>query len=155
MAKSQRQIAEMTGVDKHTVLRKQKELPTEEAVIEKCKEIGEKKKAKRKTVESMDEEFVPNVRRINENSGSSIEMMLQDCKEQYVTNQEIIKRLEHELSFMGKMTSVSHTGSYQVAPQLGIIEKYLKVNISLRNQITALEEKLGIEADEKEDNPFE
>lgn len=155
MAKSQREIAELTGASRRSVRLKQKEGLTEETVIKKCKEIGDKKKAKKLTVESMDEEYVPDVRKINEQTGSSIESMLLDCKEQYVTNQGVIKRLEHELSFMGTMTSVSHTGSYQVAPQLGMIEKYLKVNISLRNQIMVLEEKLGIEADEKEDNPFE
>lgn len=105
-------------------------------------------------VESV-EEFVPNVRRINETDSSSLKAMLLDCKDQYVKNEELIQRLQHELDSQESLMHLNGNRTLSVAPHLKPLESFQKVNIQLRNQIMQLETELGRSPQMEIDDPFE
>lgn len=105
-------------------------------------------------VESV-EDFTPNVRRINETDDSSLKAMLLDCKDQYVRNEELIQRLQHELNSQTSLMHLNGNRTLSVAPHLRPLESFQKVNIQLRNQIMALEAELGRSPHLEADDPFE
>lgn len=104
--------------------------------------------------ENLDFSMTPSVRRIDKNEGSSLIDMLQDCKEQYVKNEENIQRLQHEISMSDKLFRGNGNGTLQALPQLTMLEKFQKINISLRKQIYEFEAQLGRIAVNAEDDPF-
>ena len=100
-------------------------------------------------------DFVTKVRRIDKCDESTVLDMLQDSKEQYVRNEELIQRLQYEISQQDVLTRGNPNGQLSPLPQLGMLEKFQKINISLRNQIVALEQELGRNAKPPEDDdPF-
>ena len=95
------------------------------------------------------------MRRIDKQDESSVLDMLQDCKEQYVRNQELIQRLSYEIDQQDLLMHGNGNGTLSAVPQLGMMEKFQKINISLRNQIVSLEMELGRVAEpKKDDDPF-
>ena len=98
--------------------------------------------------------FTPNVRRIDLNNYSSIENTLQDAKERYVKNEEIIQRLQNEVDALDVTMNSNSNGTVSSIPQLPMIEKYVKLNIALRNQILEIEDKLGRHGKADDNDPF-
>lgn len=100
-------------------------------------------------------EYDPDVRRIDQSDDSSVLDMLQDCKEQYVANEKLIKRLSYEIEQQTLLMHGNGNGTLSAVPQLGMLEKFQKINITLRNQIVSLEQELGRVAEpKKDDDPF-
>lgn len=165
MTQSQRKLAESVGVGRQTVTEAKKRLGIEsktlseeetELVMEKVQEtVNLKNEVKRKT-QKKSGDFVPNVRRIDKSEDSSVLEMLQDCKEQYVRNEELIQRLHYEVDQQDILMHGNGNGTLSPLPQLNLLEKFQKVNIALRNQILALETEVGRHAENrKDDDPFE
>lgn len=159
-----RSIAASTGVDKQTVFNITKRLGIDHenmsdeeyaAVMKEALLTADYLNDSAKVKEKISKDFKPNVRRIDQSEDSSVVAMLQDCKEQYVANQELIGRLQYELKQQDTLFKGHRNGTFAVLPQVGMIERMSKVNISLRNQIMALEAEIGRNAKpEDEDNPF-
>lgn len=101
------------------------------------------------------EDFVPNVRKINETDASSLKAMLQDCKDQYVRNEILIQHLQHELDSQESLMHLNGNRTLSVAPHLKPLESFQKVNIQLRNQIIQLEAELGRSPQTENEDPFE
>lgn len=99
--------------------------------------------------------FKPSVRRIDTKDTSSVPDMLQDCKEQYVKNEILIQKLQYEIDQYDSLMISNNNGSLSLLPQLASLERYQKVNISLRTQIANLEEVLGKITESEDDDPFE
>lgn len=165
MSQSQRKLAESLGVSKITIARAKESLGIETETISDvdAKRIEEyvsktaqlQAETKRKT-EATSIEYVPDVRRIDQSEDSSVLDMLQDCKEQYVSNEKLIKRLMYEIEQQELLMHGNGNGTLSAVPQLGMLEKFQKINITLRNQIVSLEEELGRVAEpKKEDDPFD
>lgn len=160
MAKTIRQIARSARVSIGTVQNIKNELGIEEITDENAKLIIEK--AKQTTVYTDEakkfvnakEEFEPNVRRIDMQDSSSIVDLLQDCKEHYVKNEKLIQQMQHEIETLGVSARANPNGTISLLPQVKSIEAFQKVNITLRNQIIDLEEKLGKTLG-NETNPFD
>lgn len=115
----------------------------------------EKAEVKAKQEKAKSSGFKPKVRRIDKKSSSSVRDMLQDCKERYVANERIIQRLQFEIDQQDSLMHGLRNGTISCLPQLSTIEKFQKVNITLRSQIVTLEAELGVNAkDESEDDPF-
>lgn len=101
------------------------------------------------------EDFVPNVREIDKQDDSSMLDFLQDCKEQYVENQRMIKRLQFEIESQSSMIVMNGNRTVSVSPHFKPIEALQKINIQLRNQIISIEEALGRDPKtDKDDDPF-
>lgn len=165
MAISQRKLAKSLGVGKTTIAKAKRTLgitnstldgEDELAVInEAMKTVDLKESAKKKMAKSSSK-FIPNVRRIDKHDQSSVEEMLQDCKEQYVRNEELIQRLQFEVSEQDNLMHGNANGTLSSLPQLGTIEKFQKINIALRNQILQLEQEIGrVAKAQDKDNPFD
>lgn len=165
MAISQRKLAKSLGVGKTTIAKAKRTLgitnstldgEDELAVInEAMKTVDLKESAKKKMAKSSSK-FIPNVRRIDKHDQSSVEEMLQDCKEQYVRNEELIQRLQFEVSEQDNLMHGNTNGTLSSLPQLGTIEKFQKINIALRNQILQLEQEIGrVAKAQDKDNPFD
>lgn len=160
MAKTIRQIARSARVSIGTVQNIKNELGIEEITDENAKLIEEKAK---QTTAYTDEakkfvnakaDFEPNVRRIDQQESSSIVDLLQDCKEHYVRNERLIQQMQHEMDELGVSARANPNGTISLLPQVKSIEAFQKVNITLRNQIIDLEEKLGKTLG-NETNPFD
>lgn len=164
MAQSQRKLAQETDVSLGTIENAKKSLGIEtetisEADAERIKEVvSETAELKRQTKLKTDytsNEFVADVRRIDQSDESSVLDMLQDCKEQYVANEKLIKRLTYEIEQQTLLMHGNGNGTLSAVPQLGMMEKFQKINITLRNQIVSLEQELGRVAEpKKDDDPF-
>lgn len=100
-------------------------------------------------------EFITNVRRINETDDSSLKAMLLDCKDHYVQNEELIQRLQHEIGNKTSLLQLNGNRTVSADPLLKPLESFQKVNITLRNQIVALEAELGKVPNVEADDPFE
>lgn len=160
MAKTIRQIARSARVSIGTVQNIKNELGIEEITDENAKLIIEKAKQttaytdEAKKFANAKEEFEPNVRRIDMQDSSSIVDLLQDCKEHYVKNEKLIQQMQHEIETLGVSARANPNGTISLLPQVKSIEAFQKVNITLRNQIIDLEEKLGKTLG-NETNPFD
>ena len=164
MATSQRKLAQSVGVTQSTIRNvkkslgiKNRTLSDEEAalVMQEAKKSADLQKETARKVQVKSDDFKPKVRRIDESDQSSVEDMLQDCKEQYVSNQGLIQRLHYEIDHQDILMHGNGNGTLSPLPQLGLLEKFQKVNISLRNQIISLEGELGRYAEAShEDDPF-
>ena len=165
MTQSLEKLAQTVGVDKKSVHRAKKSLgitnetltnSDAEAIKDALQPTVELKRKTKAFDDVKSDEFVPEVRRIDQSDDSSVLDMLQDCKEQYVANEKLIKRLRYEIDHQQNLMHGNSNGTLSSLPQLGIMEKLQKVNISLRNQIMNLESELGRNAEpRKEDDPFE
>lgn len=162
---SQDNLARACGVSRQTILKAKKKLGitnfnqmSKDEYDALLKEVHKTVKTKKNVVEKTsqtDEDFVPATRRIDQASSSSVADMLQDCKERYVKNEELIQRLQFEIDRESNLITGNQTGSLSCLPQLSVMEKFQKVNINLRNQIVSLEKELGRMAkDETIDDPF-
>lgn len=100
-------------------------------------------------------DFVPNVREIDKQDDSSMLAFLQDCKEQYVSNQRMIQRLQFEIESQSSMIVMNGNRTVSVSPHFKPIEALQKINIQLRNQIISIEDALGRDPKaDREDDPF-
>lgn len=164
MTKSQRKLAEEIGVSQYPIEKAKKSLGIEtetisEADAERIKDVvSETAELQRQTKLRTDytsNEYDPDVRRIDQSDDSSVLDMLQDCKEQYVANEKLIKRLTYEIEQQTLLMHGNGNGTLSAVPQLGMMEKFQKINITLRNQIVSLEQELGRVAEpKKDDDPF-
>ncbi len=164
MTKSQRKLAEESDVSQMTIERAKKSLGIETETIseedaERIKQaVSETADLKRQTklrTNYTSNEYDPDVRRIDQSDDSSVLDMLQDCKEQYVANEKLIKRLSYEIEQQTLLMHGNGNGTLSAVPQLGMLEKFQKINITLRNQIVSLEQELGRVAEpKKDDDPF-
>lgn len=165
MAQSQRKLAKSLGVAKTTIVNAKKtlgitdsELSDEQAlaVIDEASKAVELKESARQKMTKTSKEFKPNVRRIDKQDQSSVVEMLQDCKEQYVHNEGLIQRFQYEISIQDILMHGNGNGTLSPLPQLTMLEKFQKINISLRNQILSLEQELGrVAKPQDKDNPFD
>ena len=165
MARSQRKLAETTGVAKTTIVNAKKSLgitsktlseEEEQAVIDKAMETVRLQQSAKQKMSKTSEGYVPNVRRIDQRDASSILDLLQDCEEQYVRNEELIQRLQYEVSQQDILMHGNSNGTLSPLPQLKMIQDYQKINITLRNQIKEFENDIGRVAKPHEaDDPFE
>lgn len=164
MSQSQRKLAETMGVDKRTIVRAKESLgivsktisdEDAERIKEAVKDTAELQRKTKLRTDYTSNEFIPEVRRIDQSEDSSVLDMLQDCKEQYVANEKLIKRLTYEIEQQDLLMHGNGNGTLSAVPQLGMMEKFQKINITLRNQIVSLETVLGRVAEPKEDDdPF-
>lgn len=164
MAQSQRKLAEESDVSLATIERAKESLGIEtetlsEADAERIKEVvsdtAELKRQTKLKTDYTSNEYEPDVRRIDQSDDSSVLDMLQDCKEQYVANEKLIKRLTYEIEQQTLLMHGNGNGTLSAVPQLGMMEKFQKINITLRNQIVSLEQELGRVAEpKKDDDPF-
>ena len=141
-ASRRRKIASKTGADPEAEIRELKDVNTVNV-----KRLDELRKGNKS--------FKPNVRRIDRSDVSSLHDMLQDAKERYVANEELIQKLQYEIDQVDVLMTANTNGTVSVVPQLASMERFQKLNISLRNQILALETEIGRIAQEKDDDPFE
>lgn len=158
-----RELAEKAGVSKTTIGRIKKQLNITNKALSKKDVAAILKEAKKTSMfmkqakQLAEKEIKPlkfKVRRIDQNDASSLLDLLQDCKERYVENEFLIKRLSNEINQMDKLYTGNKNGTVQTIPQLAILDKYQNTNYRLRNQIADLEEKLGKITANVEDNPF-
>lgn len=164
MAQSQRKLAQEMDVSLGTIENAKKSLGIETETIseqdaERIKQaVSETADLKRQTklrTNYTSNEYDPDVRRIDQSDDSSVLDMLQDCKEQYVANEKLIKRLSYEIEQQTLLMHGNGNGTLSAVPQLGMLEKFQKINITLRNQIVSLEQELGRVAEpKKDDDPF-
>ena len=164
MSISTRKLAETTGVSIGTIANAKKSLGIETETISEvdAERIAEyvSKTAKLQTqtkekTSAVSNDYDPDVMRIDQSEDSSVLDMLQDCKEQYVSNEKLIKRLMHEIEQQDLLMHGNGNGTLSAVPQLGMLEKFQKINITLRNQIVSLESELGRVAEpKKDDDPF-
>lgn len=160
MAKTIRQIARSARVSIGTVQNIKNELGIDEITDENAELILQKAK---QTTAYTDEAkkfvnskvaFEPNVRRIDQQDSSSIVDLLQDCKEHYVKNERLIQQMQHEIEEIGVSARANPNGTISLLPQVKSIEAFQKVNVTLRNQILDLEDRLGKTLG-NETNPFD
>lgn len=160
MAKTIRQIARSARVSIGTVQNIKNELGIDEITDENAELILQK--AKQTTVYTDEAKkfvnskaaFEPNVRRIDQQDSSSIVDLLQDCKEHYVKNERLIQQMQHEIEEIGVSARANPNGTISLLPQVKSIEAFQKVNVTLRNQILDLEDRLGKTLG-NETNPFD
>ena len=126
-----------------------------EQQIKELKDVNTVNVKRLNTLSENSKKFKANVRRIDRMSESSLHDVLQDAKERYVKNEEVIQKLQFEIDQLDVMMAANNNGTVSIVPQLATIEKFIKLNISLRTQILALEVELGRVAQEKDDDPFE
>ena len=151
--KSQSEIAGMTGVTQKTVSNlERKHGGSEEDIIEAAKQSAKRTKEAKERFKTVNSKIKSKVRRIDLKSGSSIEDMLQDTKEQYVQTQTLIERLQHEIDENEYLMGGTTSGNFQILPHVNTLERYIKVAIQLRNQIAALENLNG--TSEEDTDPF-
>ena len=165
MSVTQRKLAESEGVAKTTIVKAKETLgitdrtlsdEQAEAIAKEVKKTSDLQKEVKAKSERKSMGFRANVRRIDKQDDSSIRDMLQDCKEQYVKNEELIQRLQYEISLQDILMHGNSNGTLSPLPQLGILEKFQKVNISLRNQIVSLELELDrVPINNESENPFD
>lgn len=164
MAISQRKLAKSVGVAKTTIVHAKKSLGFDnpvltdeqgEAVVKEVMKTVELKESAKSKMGKVSKDYQPNVRRIDKQDQSSVSDMLQDCKEQYVHNEGLIQRFQYEISIQDILMHGNSNGTLSPLPQLTMLEKFQKINISLRNQILQLETELGRVAKQDKDNPFE
>lgn len=166
--KSTRELAKELDVNKDTITKARKELgingspvteEQEREVIENISTNTAIRKRNEETIKTLEENSVSReieVRRIDLSEDSSIKAMLQDCKERYVKNEIIIEKLQHEIDQQSVLVLSNANCTLSSFPQLTSIEKFQKLNISLRNQIVQLESELGRIVNVEENNdPFE
>ena len=159
MRKSGRTLAKELGVDNHTVEKARKRTGSDD-VVDIMNSVAINQRVKARNAETADmlasmgkTSFKNTVRRIDKSNSSSIRDVLQDTKERYVKNEEIIQRLQWEVDQQDAYTIDNGNGSMSTIPALNAIERFVKLNISLRNQIIALEQTLEI-SDADEEDPF-
>ena len=154
MARSQRKLAKTVGVGKTTIAKAKKTLgiknskmskAEEAAVIKEAKKTVDLKKSAKKKLAKTSADFVSTVRRIDNDDKSSVLALLQDCKERYVHNEELIQRFQYEISQQDSLMHGNGNGTLSCLPQLSALEKFQKINISLRNQIITLETEEEVE----------
>lgn len=121
--------------------------------VNKSKEIVNTNLGKIDELKEKSTKFKSQVRRIDKYDYSSILDILQDAKERYVANENIIQRLQFEIDNFDVLLVGQTNGATTAIPQLPAIEKFIKLNIALRNQILEIEEKLGRNAETNSD-PF-
>lgn len=165
-SKTVEKLAKELNVDKKTVKNHRKSLGihgknmTKEDVEKVTASVNVNKELKKRVEKNVEKvtkankNFAPNVRRIDEKDVSSLVDMLQDAKERYVKNEELIQRLQFEIDNLDALMSGNTNGTVSSIPQLGTMEKYIKSNISLRNQILEFEKALGRTSYDEEDDPF-
>ena len=160
MAKSIRQLARSARVSIGTIQNIKNELGIDEITEEDEQKIIEKAKLttlytdEAKKFVNTKAEFEPNVRRIDQQDNSSIVDLLQDCKEHYVKNERLIQTMQHEIEELGVSARANPNGTISLLPQVKSIEAFQKVNVTLRNQILDLEDRLGKTLG-NETNPFD
>lgn len=156
MRKSDRSLAKDLGVDHKTVGKARKRAKTDD-VGEIMEAVAVNQRVKVRNADTADMlakmSFRGSVRRIDKSNTSSLRDVLQDCKERYVKNEEIIQRLQFEVDQQDAYTIDNGNGSMSTIPALNGIERFVKLNISLRNQIIALEQALDVNEADEED-PF-
>ena len=167
-SKSERELAkelDVSNISVHNV-RKSLGLKGDTMTPEQEREVVENisvntaiRKRNEETVKALEENSVSRefeVRRIDLSNDSSIVAMLQDCKERYVKNEIIIEKLQHEIDQQSVLVLSNANCTLSSFPQLTSIERFQKLNISLRNQIVQLESELGRIVNVEESNdPFE
>lgn len=167
-SKSERELAKELEVSNITVhnVRKSMGLSGDTMTTEQEQEVIENiasnvaiRKRNEETIKTLEENSGVReiqVRRIDLSNDSSIVDMLQDCKERYVKNEIIIEKLQHEIDQQSVLVLSNANCTLSSFPQLTSIEKFQKLNISLRNQIVQLESELGRLVNVEENNdPFE
>lgn len=159
MRKSDRSLAKELGVGHEAVGNARKRYGSDNddivaaAVLAKQKIQGRNADTAERLANSAKKSFMRKVRRIDKSNTSSIRDVLQDCKERYVKNEEIIQRLQWEVDQQDAYTIDNGNGSMSTIPALNAVERFIKLNISLRNQIIAIEQTLEISEADEED-PF-
>lgn len=159
MRKSDRSLAKELGVGHEAVGNARKRYGSDNddivaaAVLAKQKIQGRNADTAERLANSAKKSFMRKVRRIDKSNASSIRDVLQDCKERYVKNEEIIQRLQWEVDQQDAYTIDNGNGSMSTIPALNAVERFIKLNISLRNQIIAIEQTLEISEADEED-PF-
>ena len=158
-----RNVAEVTKVNPTTVTKTKKSLGIsgtmdEDEALQVAKKIGTTERIRKrneKIVEGLQSNtrFESKVRRIDQQDTASTKPMLQDAKDRYVANEQIIERLQHEIEQHEVYAVDNSNGSISVIPQLNTIQSFIKINISLRTQIMQMEQTLEISENEAED-PF-
>lgn len=164
MAKGSRSLAKEIGATRDQVRKTKKELqkdgkPITDENVEIIKEkIRRNNKIKDQNAALVDKlsktKKKSKVRRIDKQSGSSLEALLADAKERYVANEKIIENLQLEIDNIDCSIVDNATGSIGAIPQLGTIEKFIKLNITLRKQIAELEQAMEITGNAEEADPF-
>lgn len=159
MRKSDRSLAKELGVGHEAVGNARKRYGSDNddivaaAVLAKQKIQGRNADTAERLANNAKKSFMSKVRRIDKSNASSIRDVLQDCKERYVKNEEIIQRLQWEVDQQDAYTIDNGNGSMSTIPALNAVERFIKLNISLRNQIIAIEQTLEISEADEED-PF-
>lgn len=166
MPKGEAKLAKELGTSRETIknLSKKKGNGTGELTAEVEEEIrnevaiNQKLKAdnldKVEMLKQSNAKFKPKVRRIDKQAYSSMHDVLKDAKDRYVANEEIIQKLQNEINNQDVMMNGNINGTVSIIPQLTSIERFIKLNIALRNQIIEIEAKIGIDGKESEDDPF-
>lgn len=161
-ATSTREVAETLGISDKTVNKKRKSLgivgTMSEAEAEMVADkIGTTERIRRRNKDVVDglasKTYRSKVRRIDKKNASVTRDLLQDAKERYVANEKILERLQFEVDQQEIYTVDNANGSMSTIPQLQTMQNYIKLNITLRTQILALEQALEISAEEEAD-PF-
>lgn len=161
-ATSVRSVAETLGVGRETVYKKRKSMgitgeSTEAEAEMVAEQIGTTERIRRRNKDVVEgltsKTYRSKVRRIDKKNASVTRELLQDAKERYVANERIIERLQFEVDQQEIYTVDNANGSMSTIPQLQTMQNYIKLNITLRTQILALEQALEISAEEESD-PF-
>jgi hypothetical protein len=159
-----KKIAEL-GIEKKT------EYPIDEyeAIINSLKGlsvVSKKKKADASGIEKTataaaaamtTKEATKNVNAVSNDEKSTLSQRLQNAKQEYNYNRELIVSFQTEIKLYideyGKTTAATHNGAMAPIPAVSNLEKYVKLNAMLSKMISDLESDLDLAADPGDD-PF-
>lgn len=107
--------------------------------------------------EDAEEKYLTNLLDENDNQKNTLNLRLQNAKQEYNYNRELIVKFQTEADnyykTTGKTTALTHNGTLAAIPAITNLDKYIKLNIGLSKLISDLESDLDLEGDPGDD-PF-
>lgn len=166
-AKLLKELKDFAGVNHNTVYAHCKKLgisvakPTKKD-IKKLKEslshVKKKKEKIKKDVEiahkvPMDDLSV--IEKLANSNVATLKQIYSDLKEEYDFNRFMIKLFQKQIEGLNALVKDNGNGTVSIDKCVVQLEKFVKLNFSLRNQIVLLEEKLAIGPEKTDETPFD
>ncbi|MFV0551748.1 MAG: hypothetical protein ACK5L6_07495 [Anaerorhabdus sp.] len=95
------------------------------------------------------------VERISNSKAAALSQMYIDSKEEYDFNRFMINQLQQQIEGLNSLVVDNGNGTVSIDKCVVQLEKFVKLNIALRNQIVLLEEKLAIGPEKNDETPFD
>jgi hypothetical protein len=144
-------------LDEYETIKKELMTLSSAAKKKKADAAGIEKTATAAAAAMATKEARQNVNAVSKDEKSTLSQRLQNAKQEYNYNRELIVSFQTETQIyvreFGKTTIATHNGVMAPIPSISNLEKYIKLNIALSKLISDLEGDLDLTADEGE-NPF-